>query len=144
MDNEISQAGLDLIKRSEGQRLVAYMDSAGVWTIGYGSTIDVAPGMKITAGQAEERLKKDVQDAAKCVNECVTVPLTQGEFDALVSFTFNLGCGSLKKSTLLRLLNEGDKDAAGYEFRKWNKAGGQVLAGLSRRRYEEAKMFEST
>ena len=140
---EVSQRGIDLIKRHEGLRLVAYMDAVGVWTIGYGSTTDVAPGMKISAVQAEERLKTDVQDAVDCVNANVQVPLTQGEFDALVSFTYNLGCRRLKESTLLRLLNLNDKEAAAYEFRKWDKAGGQVLPGLSRRRYEECQMFET-
>ena len=140
---ETSPAGYDLIRRHEGCRLVAYMDSVGKWTIGYGSTVDVAPGMKITITQAEDRLKLDVQDAERCVNDCVSVPLEQHEFDALVSFTFNLGCGSLRKSTLLRLLNAGDKEGAGLEFRKWVRAGEQTLAGLIKRRYEEQKLFES-
>lgn len=139
---EVSQAGIDLIKRFEGCRLQAYMDSVGVWTIGYGCTTDVAPGMKITITQAEERLKADVKDAVACVNREVKVPLTQGEFDALVSFVFNLGCGSLKKSTLLKLLNEGDHEAAAYEFRKWDKAGGVQVDGLTKRRFAECKMFE--
>lgn len=139
---EISQSGIDLVKKFEGLRLVAYMDSVGVWTIGYGSTIDVAPGMKITAVQAEERLKDDLKDAERCVNDCVKVPLTQGEFDALCSFTFNLGCGSLRKSTLLKLLNDGDKDGAASEFRKWDRAGGVQVDGLTRRRFAEYKLFE--
>ena len=139
---KISQAGLDLIREFEGCRLTAYMDSVGVWTIGYGCTTDVAPGMKITQAQAEERLKEDVHHAENCVNSLVTVPLTPGEFDALVSFAFNLGCGNLRKSTLLRLVNESNFDAAALEFRRWDKAGGQVLSGLTRRRYAEAKRFE--
>jgi lysozyme len=139
----VSEAGLGLIKNFEGLRLVAYLDAVGVWTIGYGCTTDVAPGMKITQAQADDRLKKDVEGAEACVNREVRVDLTQGEFDALVSFVFNLGCGAFKRSTLLELLNKNDKDAAAYEFRRWDKAGGQVLAGLTRRRYAEAKLFET-
>jgi lysozyme len=121
---QVSERGLDLIKKWEGLRLVAYLDAANppVWTIGYGSTVDVAPGMKITQVQAEERLKKDVHFAENCVNKLVTVPLLQQEFDALVSLVFNIGCGNFRSSTLLRLINEGDDDA-GMEFRKWTRAG---------------------
>lgn len=140
---ETGDRGIALIKQHEGCRLVAYMDSVGVWTIGYGSTVDVAPGMKITQTQADERLKLDLKDAEDCINANVHVPLTQNEFDALVSFTFNLGCGNLKKSTLLELINQSDYDGAALEFRKWDKAGGQVLAGLTRRRYAEAQLFEN-
>lgn len=138
---EVSQEGINLIKRFEGCRLQAYMDAVGIWTIGYGCTTDVEPGQIITLAEAEDRLRQDVKDAEKCVNSAVTVPLSQNEFDALVSFTFNLGCGSLKKSTLLKLLNEGDRDGAAYEFRKWDKAKGTVMPGLSRRRFAEAQMF---
>lgn len=141
---KISQDGLELIKRFEGCRLVAYYDSVNVLTIGYGSTTDVAPGMRITQAQAEQRLKDDCIEAETCVNTSVRVPLTQGEFDACVSFVFNLGCSAFRGSTLLRKLNDSDFDGAAAEFARWNKAGGQVLAGLTARREAEAKRFEDT
>lgn len=141
---KLGPQGLALIKEFEGCKLQAYTDSVGVWTIGYGCTTDVAPGMMITLAQAEQRLVDDLKHAETCVNGAVTVPLTQGEFDALVSWVFNLGCGSLRKSTLLRKLNESDYDGAAQEFLRWDKAGGKVLAGLTRRREAEAELFEST
>lgn len=140
----ISDAGIDLIKRFEGCRLVAYLDAVGVWTIGYGSTVDVAPGMQITMAQAEDRLRRDLEDAERAVNDLVTAPITQAQFDSLVSWTYNLGRGNLQKSTLLRHLNAGKYADAGYEFSKWDKAGGHVLAGLTARRRAEQRMFESS
>ena len=141
---KIGAAGIALIKQFEGCRLQAYQDSVGVWTIGYGSTTDVAPGQIITQAQAEQRLLEDVKHAEACVNGAVTVPLTQNEFDACVSFVFNLGCGNFRKSTLLRKLLDSDYDGASLEFRRWDKAGGQVLAGLTRRRAAEERLFEQT
>ena len=138
----IGERGLELIKSFEGCRLMPYQDSVGVWTVGYGSTTDVQPGESISAAEAEERLRKDCADAEDCVNSTVSVPLTQHEFDALVSFVFNLGCGNFRKSTLLRKLLDSDYDGAAQEFRKWDKAGGQQLAGLTRRRAAEANLFE--
>jgi lysozyme len=141
----ISDKGLDLIKEHEGCRLVAYLDARvpPIWTIGYGSTTDVAPGMRITQVQADERLKNDVQDAEKCVNGCVDSDLTQNEYDALCSFVFNVGCGNFRKSTMLKYLNSGDYDAAGYEFRRWTRAGEAHPPGLVTRRAAEQKLFES-
>ena len=138
----IGSAGIALIKEFEGCRLQAYQDSVGVWTIGYGSTTDVGPGQAITQAEAEDRLLEDLKHAETCVNGAVTVPLTQHEFDALVAFVFNLGCGNFRKSTLLRKLLDSDFDGAALEFRRWDKAGGQVLAGLTRRRAAEAELFE--
>ena len=138
----IGPAGLALIKEFEGCRLTAYLDSVGVATIGVGHTKGVCMGDTCSQAQADSWLAQDVKEAEQCVDAAVTVPLTQHEFDALVSFTFNLGCGNLKKSTLLRLLNASDYDAAALEFRRWDKAGGQVLAGLTRRRDAEARLFE--
>ena len=138
----IGPQGLALIKSFEGCKLAAYLDSVGVPTIGYGHTSGVFMGDSCTQAQADAWLAEDLKDAEKCVNDAVTVPLTQNEFDALVSFTFNLGCGNFRKSSLLRLLNGSDYDAAALEFRKWDKAGGQVLAGLTRRRNAEARLFE--
>jgi lysozyme len=139
---KISERGLDIIRKHEGLRLKAYKCPAGVWTIGYGSTRGVTDGMEITADEANMRLWRDVKDSEKCVNGAVTVPLTQGEFDALCSFVFNLGCGAFRRSTLLRLLNDSDYDRAADEFARWNKAGGRVLPGLVARREEEKKRFE--
>lgn len=139
----ISDKGLDLIRRHEGCRLTAYRDSVGVWTIGYGNTTDVDPGTTITQAEAELRLKEDAHHAETCVNNCVSVPLTQNEFDALVSFVFNLGCGALTGSTLLRKLNDSDFDGAAAQFEHWNHAGGRVLAGLTTRRTAERELFNA-
>lgn len=137
----ISNDGLDLIKSHEGCRLNAYQDSVGVWTIGYGSIRGVMRGMSITDAEADDRLRQDAQIAEKCVNNSVTISLTQGAFDALCSFVFNLGCGALRNSTLLRKINDGDDNGAADEFGKWNHAGGKVLAGLTARREAEKELF---
>lgn len=139
-----SDAGLDLTEESEGCRLVAYQDSVGVWTIGYGHTKGVHAGMTCTQEQAEAWLREDIASAIADVNRLVKVPLTQGEFDALVDFDFNLGGGALRGSTLLRLLNEGDHASAAEQFERWDRAGGHVLAGLLRRRLAEEAEFKGT
>lgn len=139
--NALSQNGLDLIKGFEGLRLSAYQDSAGVWTIGYGHTGNVKPGDRITQAEAERLLQQDTAWAQQAVRDQVKVPLTQGQFDALTSFTFNLGAGALEKSTLLKKLNAGDYAGAQAEFGKWVHAGGEVLQGLVRRRAAEADLF---
>jgi len=141
---KISQTGLDLIKSFEGLKLKAYQDVVGVWTVGFGSTgPHVKPGMMITAKQAEDLLRDDVSRFEACVTKQVSVPLSQNQFDALVSFAFNLGCGNLASSTLLKKLNVKDYAGAANEFTKWNRAGGQVLAGLTRRREAEKALFLS-
>jgi lysozyme len=139
----VSDAGLALIREHEGCQLEAYQDSVGVWTIGYGHTRGVKRGDTCTQEQADAWLVEDVGSAENCVNNAVTVEMTQGEFDALVSFTFNLGCAALRNSTLLRKLNADDRDGAAAEFHKWNHAGGVALAGLTARRAAEAEMFET-
>jgi lysozyme len=140
---EDSPDGLKLTESFEGCRLAAYLDSVGVPTIGYGHTHGVAMGMTCTQEQAEQWLQQDVQVAVQAVNNLVTVPLTQQQFDALVDFTFNLGTGALQHSTLLRLLNSGNYQGAAGEFEKWDKAGGKVLPGLLRRRQAERDMFNT-
>lgn len=141
---KISQKGLDLIKSFEGLKLKAYQDVVGVWTVGYGSTgPHVKPGMVITAKQAEDLLRDDVARFEVCIGKQVSVPLSQSQFDALVSFAFNLGCGNLASSTLLKKLNAKDYSGAASEFVKWNRAGGKVLAGLTRRREAEKALFLS-
>lgn len=142
---KISDAGLDLIKDFEGCKLTAYQDMVGVWTVGYGSTgSDICKGMTITQEEAEKRLRKHLEGVERAVMRLVCVPLTQGEFDALCSFVYNLGEGAFAKSTLLKLLNASDYDKAALEFERWNKAGGKEVAGLTRRRLAERRRFEET
>lgn len=137
----ISQKGIELIKKFEGCRLEAYRCPAGVWTIGYGHTKGVKDGMKISWEQAEEFLREDLKIYEQAVERCVKVPLSQNQFDALVSFCYNCGGEALRTSTLLRLLNESKYSESAEQFLRWNKAGGKVLAGLTRRREEEREMF---
>jgi lysozyme len=142
-----SQDGINLIKFFEGLRTKAYLDSVGIPTIGYGHTKGVKLGMMITETKAEELLKKDLEYFENKVLDLVKVNLLQNQFDALVSFTFNLGEGSLKKSTLLKKLNstvffrKEELESIANEFLKWNKAGGKVLTGLTKRRIAEKMMF---
>ena len=139
---QISEAGLDLIRKFEGLRLDTYDCPAGKLTIGYGHTgSDVKPGLIIDAEKATALLMEDVKRFEKSVNELVKVPMTQGMFDALVSFSYNLGAGSLQSSTLLKKLNADDKQGAADEFLKWNKAKGKPLAGLTARREGERELF---
>lgn len=138
-----SGTGLKLTEQFEGLRLSAYQDQVGVWTIGYGHTgADVTPDLTITQAQAEQLLLDDVGSASKCVNGCVTVALTQDEFNALVDFVFNLGAGAFQGSTLLRDLNGGDFAGAAAQFDAWDHAGGAVVAGLLRRRQAETALFQ--
>ena len=145
---QISDKGLALIKQFEGCKLTAYRDSVGVWTIGYGWTqpVDGKPiraGMTIKQETAERLLKTGLVSYESDVSRLVKVDLTQGQFDALVSFTYNLGARSLSTSTLLRKLNASDYAGAADEFLRWNKAGGKVLNGLARRREAERALFLS-
>jgi lysozyme len=139
---EYSLAGFALTRRFEGLRLAAYKDGAGVWTIGYGHTgPDVVAGLTIGEPEAETLLRADLQRAIACVNEHVKAPLTQGQFDAMVDFTFNLGVGAFEGSTLLRLVNRGEFALALRQFGLWVHAGGEVEPGLVQRRAAEALMF---
>lgn len=148
-DFRISNFGLDIIKAFEGLRLTAYRCAAGVWTIGYGHTKDVKEGDKCTVSQADAFLREDIAGFERDIKILVKVPLNQNQFDALVSFTFNVGSDidadpipeGLGDSTLLRKLNEGDYIRATLEFPKWNKAGGKVLPGLVKRRAAEQNLF---
>jgi len=164
---DINQAGLDLVKSFEGipdgdpttVNIDPYLDPIGIWTIGWGHAIrvgndylrgrenrkaamDLYPG-GITLAQAEQLLRGDLMDSCRDVESLVDVPLTDNQFGALVSFTFNLGRGNLAKSTLLKKLNAGDYAGAAAEFPKWNKAGGKVLKGLTARREAEAELFQT-
>ena len=139
-----SQNCYDLIKNFEGCKLEAYPDPATHGepiTIGVGHTGGVKLGDVITQEQADEYLVNDVAHAANAVNQMVAVSITQGEFDALCSFAFNLGVGNLRSSTLLRKLNSGDKNSAANQFLVWNMAGGRVMAGLTHRREAEKALF---
>lgn len=136
-----SKDALSLVEKFEGCELEAYQDSGGVWTIGYGHTHNVFKGMKITLEEAEQFAADDLEVAEIFVNRIVTVQLTQGEFDALVDFAFNLGPVALQKSTLLELINKGEYLLAADQFERWDRCGGKVLAGLLRRRCAEAAIF---
>jgi lysozyme len=140
---EYSQKGLALTENFEGCRLIAYQDQTGRWTLGYGHAVGVHQGDSCTPEQAEALLMADIAWAEAFVNHIVKVALTQGEFDALVDFTFNLGSGNLQSSTLLKLVNEGQFETAAKEFEKWDLAGGKVVAGLLRRRKAEEQEFQS-
>lgn len=126
---------------SPDTKIYSYRDAIGVWTIGYGHTTTAKSGQVITAQQAEELLKNDLKTAERAVKSYVTTTITQGMYDALVSFTFNVGSGNLQKSTLLKKVNANDFTGAAAEFSKWNKAGGKELAGLTARRIDEKTVF---
>ena len=138
---ETSKTGLDLIKHFEGCELYAYKCPAGVWTIGYGHTKGVEPGMQITEQDAEDMLKEELIEYESYINDLVTVGLNQNQFDAMVSWVYNLGAGNLKASTLLKVLNAGDYAGVPAQIIRWNKAAGKELEGLTRRREAEASLF---
>ena len=134
--------GLLLIKSFEGLRLHAYRDAVGIWTIGYGTTRGVRPGMRISEAEAEKFLQEDLTRFEQAINEAVQVPINDNQFSALVSFTYNVGSGAFRSSTLLRLLNQRQSvHAVADQLPRWNRAGGRVLAGLTRRRNAERALF---
>lgn len=138
----VNKATLDLIKSFEGCKLKAYKDPVGVWTIGYGHTKGVKSGQTITQAQAEAMLLEELeQDYERAVDDLVTVDLNENQRGALVSFTYNVGRENLSRSTLLKYINAEKFSAAADEFRKWNRAKGQVLTGLTRRRAAEKALF---
>ena len=154
----VSQAGIDLIKEFEGCHLQAYPDpktGGDPWTIGWGATgPDIYKGLVWTQEQADERLLKDIEAREAIVNQYVTVPLTQGMFNATVSILCNVGFGSSTRngiirlksgepSTLLAKLNAGDYEGAANEFGRWISPGSPVERGLKRRRGAEVEMFNS-
>ena len=139
---KISQEGLSLIKKFEGCELEAYKCAAGVWTIGYGSTKGVEEGNTITQEEADKLLLDEMEEYEGYINDMVKVDLKQNEFDALVSWVYNLGSSNLSSSTLLQKLNTKEWDDVPNQIKRWNKAGGKVLQGLIRRREAEALFFE--
>ena len=140
---KIGKQGLEMIKEFEGLRLKAYKCPAGVWTIGYGHTKTAKPNLVITKAEATKLLIKDLAWVEAAVSKHVTVYLNQSQYDALCSFTYNVGATALKRSTLVRLLNAGDYEGAERQFKRWNKAGGKALKGLTRRRKAEEALFAS-
>jgi lysozyme len=141
---ELSSTGLNLIKQSEGFRSARYLDVAGKPTIGYGHLLE--PGETytvITEAQATQLLIADVAWAQRAVSTLVRVTLTQGQYDALVDFTYNLGEGTLEHSTLLRLLNAGNYSSAGEQLLEWTHAGGKVEPGLVTRRQAELQLWNA-
>ena len=143
---QISETGIELLKRFEGLSLEAYQDVAGIWTIGYGHTgPDVEPGMRITEAEADALLRQDLRFAEDAVTRLVSVPLNSNEFDALVSFVFNVGAEAFRGSTPRRRLNRGDRIGAADALTWWNKAtiAGrlQEVLGLTRRRASERALF---
>ncbi|HUK15205.1 MAG TPA: lysozyme [Bryobacteraceae bacterium] len=144
-ERRASPAALDLIKRFESLRLEAYLCPAQVWTIGWGHTAGVKPGDSITSARAEELLEADVAQVEADLPKVVHAPLTQGQWDALVSLCFNLRGGSLGLARLaprlVAKINAGDTAGAAAELLDINHAGGQVVPGLTRRREAEREVF---
>ena len=138
-----SQACVDLVKSFEGFSATAYTCAGGKVTIGYGSTDGGLLTGTVTEEEAEDMLLRDLEKAADAIDDYVDVPLTQGQFDALCSFIYNVGRQAFRGSTLRRLLNDGQHTAAGNQLPRWNKAAGKVLPGLVRRREAERRMFET-
>jgi len=137
-----SQEGIDLIKHFEGCETKAYQCSANVWTVGYGHTQGVREGDEITENKAEYLLSEDLEHFEDYVDRLVEVRLNQDQFDALVSWTFNLGPTNLGESTLLKKLNEGHYHEVPTEMARWNRSGGEVLEGLKRRRNAEGLLWQ--
>ena len=157
---KVSQKCIDNIKKDEGVRQRPYQCPALLWTVGVGHVIDPnhakvplaqRKALPIPAGwdrvvsmeEIDEILRKDLARFEQGVSRLITAPLTQGQFDALVSFSFNVGLGNLQNSTLRMKVNRGDYEGAAEQFLVWTKAGGKVLAGLVKRRTHEKEMFES-
>lgn len=143
----VNNATIELIKEFEGCKLNAYKDAVGVWTIGYGTTsaagvgIDPCPGMRITEEQAEFYLRSAIDRFADNIAKSITAPINDNEFGAFVSLAYNIGPGAFKKSSALREFNAGNKKKAADAILLWNKAGGKVLKGLTRRREAERALF---
>ena len=140
---QTSSKGIEFLKASEGFRSDPYFDGGGYMTVGYGHLIKSGEdyGEGLTKEEAERLLEADLQEAETVVEVYVDVPLKQHQYDALVSFAFNVGSSNFKKSTLLRLLNEGKYEEVPKQLLRWNKSGGKVLKGLTKRRKREAEIF---
>lgn len=147
MARKTNKAGLDLIKSFEGLYLKPYLCPASIPTIGYGSTYyedNTKVSLQdpaITEERAVQLLQSHLEEHERYVEKLVKININDNQFSALVSFCYNVGPSSLKKSTLLRLLNDGDIAGAGEQFLRWNKANGKELPGLTRRRQAERSLF---
>lgn len=144
----LSDNGMKLLEQFEGLRLEAYLDSAGIATIGWGSIKypngnKVKLGDKTTKAQAKEYKLHDLKEFESTVNTSVTVPLSQNQYDALVSLSYNIGSGAFKNSTLLKKLNSGDYKGAAEQFLAWINSNGKRVQGLENRRKSEMKLFNS-
>ena len=141
---KISEAGLELIKSYEKCRLEAFRPTPkDVPTIGWGHTKGVMMGDTCTQEEADAWLLDDLLDAENCIRSAISLPLTDGEYSALVSLVYNIGCHAFRGSTLLRCILDGNLDGARDQFARWNKQKGEVLAGLTARREAEAELWES-
>ena len=138
---KISSAGLNIIKEFEGFRANAYRDPVGVWTIGYGTIRGVKPGDVVSRAEAERRLRQELVEYERAVERATGGNATQPQFDALVSFAYNVGVKGMAGSTVIKRHNSGDHQAAARAFGLWNKAGGKVWPGLTRRRAAEAALY---
>ena len=143
---EMSESGLTRLLEREGMRRTAYRDSAGIWTICVGHTTaagppKVRPGMKCTLAECRQILMRDVAQFEKCVEKAITQPMSQHQFDAMVSLAFNIGCHAFRRSTVVREFNRGHEQHAADAFRMWKKAGGRVVQGLVNRRESERNQF---
>lgn len=148
MTRDVNDETLNLIKDFEGWRPCAYADPVGLLTIGYGHLIECGDGFNknscITQERGQELLGSDLSVAINCIERIVRVPLTDNQFGALVSWTFNVGCGAATRSTLVEKLNAGSQaNEICEELRRWNKGGGKVLPGLVRRREAECTLYKS-
>jgi lysozyme len=143
---DMSERGARLLIDREGSRTKAYRDSVGIWTIGVGHTAAAGPpkpheGMTLTELQVRDLLTHDLVQYENAVELAIKRPMTQCEFDAMVSLCFNIGIGAFKRSSVVKLFNEGRKSDAADAFRMWNKAGGKVVRGLVNRRESEREQF---
>jgi len=138
-----NNAGLTLIKTYEGLHLTPYLDPARIWTIGYGHTRTVRAGMKVSNEEADQLLDDDLRLVERAVQRLVTVPLNDNQFSSLVSFSFNVGISNFENSTLLKLLNRGWYEQVPAQLTRWNRAGGESLGGLSRRRAAEGRLWNT-
>lgn len=139
-----SDKGIEQLKTFEGFRSMPYTDTGGKWTVGYGHLMvpgdGLVQGSPITMGQATQLLRQDLHTAEECINS-TGVELDQNEFDALVSFVYNLGCGAFQRSTLLKFLKAGNKNAAAGEFPKWSMVNGNHSSSILKRRFAEQDCF---
>lgn len=137
-----SERLVEAVEAAEGFRASAYYDPTGkTWTVGFGETLGITQSSRMTEEEADARLRQRLAAFGKGVERLVRVPITQSQFDALTDFAYNCGLGNLASSTLLKKLNAGDAAGAANEFDRWNQSGGQVLAGLTKRRALERSWF---